>query len=426
VSKFPFKETKLDNNLKIVTAEMPFMESVAVGILVGIGGRHEQDEELGISHFLEHACFKGTKKRNARQISQAIEGMGGSINGFTSEEVTCYYAKVRYPKFEKAFDVLADMYLNAVFNCSEMNRERGVIKEEIKMYMDMPGQLVYDDFSATIWKNHPLGRSVLGTFESVDRIKSKDLVNFRKNNYTPNNTVISVAGNISHNDVLKCVKKHLAKWDSKGPVPKFIPVKSNQKKPRVNIRNQSTEQAHLVAGFRSVGRLHPDRFSLRVLSNILGGNMSSRLNHEIREKRGLAYSVHSHLSRFTDVGSLIISLDTNVKTLSDALSLVLKNCVNIAEKGIKKTELKHAKEYLNGIMALTMEHTTEFMIWLGRNSLTESDFLTIEQLIEKTNDVTADDVQRIARKVFKNNRLNIALIADNIDNKEIIDIARLK
>ncbi|RLD09682.1 MAG: insulinase family protein [Chlamydiae bacterium] len=426
MSKFPFKETKLDNNLKIVTAEMPFMESVAVGILVGIGGRHEQDEELGISHFLEHACFKGTKKRNARQISQAIEGMGGSINGFTSEEVTCYYAKVRYPKFEKAFDVLADMYLNAVFNCSEMNRERGVIKEEIKMYMDMPGQLVYDDFSATIWKNHPLGRSVLGTFESVDRIKSKDLVNFRKNNYTPNNTVISVAGNISHNDVLKCVKKHLAKWDSKGPVPKFIPVKSNQKKPRVNIRNQSTEQAHLVAGFRSVGRLHPDRFSLRVLSNILGGNMSSRLNHEIREKRGLAYSVHSHLSRFTDVGSLIISLDTNVKTLSDALSLVLKNCVNIAEKGIKKTELKHAKEYLNGIMALTMEHTTEFMIWLGRNSLTESDFLTIEQLIEKTNDVTADDVQRIARKVFKNNRLNIALIADNIDNKEIIDIARLK
>ena len=405
---------------------MPYMESVAVGILAGVGGRYEPEKNLGISHFLEHACFKGTKKRNARQISQAIEGIGGSINGFTSEEVTCYYAKVRYPKFEQAFDVLADMYLKAVFNPKEMERERGVIKEEIKMYLDMPGQLVYDDFSSTIWKNHPLGRSVLGTFDSVDGISEKDLIDFRKNNYTPNNTVISVAGNISHNDVLKCVEKHLAKWSSRGTVTKLKPFSSNQKSPRVYIRNQATEQAHLVAGFRSVGRSHPDRFALRVLSNILGGNMSSRLNHEIREKRGLAYSVHSHLSRFVDVGALIISVDTDVKKLPDALSLVLKICANIADKGIKPIELKHAKEYLNGIMALAMEHTTEFMIWLGRNSLTENDFLTIEQLIEKTNDVTPDDVQRIAKKVFKNNKLSVALIADNVDKKKITGIAKLK
>ena len=426
MNKFPFKETKLSNGLCVITAEMPYMESVAVGILAGVGGRHESGKALGISHFLEHACFKGTKKRNARQISQAIEGIGGSINGFTSEEVTCYYAKVRYPKFEQAFDVLADMYRNAIFDRREMERERGVIKEEIKMYMDMPGQLVYDDFSSTIWKNHPLGRSVLGTSESVDGISGKDLCNFRKNNYTPNNTVISVAGNISHNDVLKCVKKHLTKWNSGGKVPKFKPFSPNQKAPRVHIRNQATEQAHLVAGFRSVGRSHPDRFALRVLSNILGGNMSSRLNHEIREKRGLAYSVHSHLSRFVDVGALIISVDTDVKKLPDALSLVLKICSNIAEKGVKPVELKHAKEYLNGIMALAMEHTTEFMIWLGRNSLTEDDFLTIEQLIGKTNDVTSDDVQKIAKKVFKNNRLNVALIADNVDKKKITSVAKLK
>jgi len=426
VNKFPFKETKLANGLCVITAEMPYMESVAIGILAGVGGRYESEKSLGISHFLEHACFKGTKKRNARQISQAIEGIGGSINGFTSEEVTCYYAKVRYPKFEQAFDVLADMYLNAVFNRKEMDRERGVIKEEIKMYMDMPGQLVYDDFSSTIWKNHPLGRSVLGTFDSVDGISGKNLTDFRKNNYTPNNTVISVAGNISHNDILKCVKKYLAKWNSKKPVPKLKPFNSNQKTPRVHIRNQATEQAHLVAGFRAVGRSHPDRFALRVLSNILGGNMSSRLNHEIREKRGLAYSAHSHLSRFVDVGALIISVDTDVKKLPDALSLALKICANIADKGIKPTELKHAKEYLNGIMALAMEHTTEFMIWLGRNSLTENDFLTVEQLIEKTNDVTTDDVQRIAKKVFRNNRLSVALIADNVDKKKITGIAKLK
>jgi len=424
VNKFPFKETKLTNGLRVITAEMPYMESVAIGILAGVGGRYEKEEDLGISHFLEHACFKGTKKRNARQISQAIEGIGGSINGFTSEEITCYYAKVRYPKFDQAFDVLADMYRNAVFNRTEMNRERGVIKEEIKMYMDMPGQLVYDDFGATIWKNHPLGRSVLGTFDSVDGISGKKLADFRKNNYSPNNTVISVAGNISHDSVLKSVKKHLDKYKAIATVPEFKPFIPRQKAPRVHIRNQATEQAHLIAGFRSVGRTHPDRFALRVLSNILGGNMSSRLNHEIREKRGLAYSVHSHLTRFVDVGALMIGVDTDVKKLPGALKLVLKICSDIAKKGVKSKELKHAKEYLNGILALSMEHTTEYMIWLGRNSFTDSKFLTVEQLIEKTSSVTAEDVQRMAKEVFKNNRLNVALIADNVDKKKINDIAR--
>ena len=426
MNKFPFKETKLANGLRIITAEMSYMESVAIGILAGVGGRYEKEENLGISHFLEHACFKGTKKRNARQISQAIEGIGGSINGFTSEEITCYYAKVRYPKFDQAFGVLADMYCNAIFNPTEMNRERGVIKEEIKMYMDMPGQLVYDDFGATIWKNHPLGRSVLGTFDTVEGISGKKLVDFRKVYYSPNNTVISIAGNISHETALKSVKKYLDGWKSVAAAPEFKPFIPRQRAPRVHFRNQSTEQAHLIAGFRSVGRTHPDRFALRLLSNILGGNMSSRLNHEIREKRGLAYSVHSHLARFVDIGSMMISVDTDVKKLPGALKLVLKICSDISEKGVKPTELKHAKEYLNGILALAMEHTTEYMIWLGRNSFTESKFLTVEQLIEKTNDVTAEDVQRMAKEVFKNNRLNVALVADNVDKKKITDIARMR
>jgi len=426
VNKFPFKETKLPNGLRIITAEMAYMESVAIGILAGVGGRYEKEENLGISHFLEHACFKGTKKRNARQISQAIEGIGGSINGFTSEEITCYYAKVRYPKFDQAFGVLADMYRNAIFNSTEMDRERGVIKEEIKMYMDMPGQLVYDDFGATIWKNHPLGRSILGTFDTVDGISGEKLVDFRKVNYSPNNTVISIAGNISHETVLKSVKKYLEGWESVATAPEFKPFIPRQRAPRVHFRNQPTEQAHLIAGFRSVGRTHPDRFALRVLSNILGGNMSSRLNHEIREKRGLAYSVHSHLARFVDIGAMMISVDTDVKKLPEALKLVLKICSNISKNGVKPTELKHAKEYLNGILALAMEHTTEYMIWLGRNSFTESKFLTIDQLIEKTNDVTADDVQKMAIDIFKNNRLNVALVADNVDKKKINDIAKIR
>jgi len=426
VNNLSFIETKLSNGLRIITAEMPYMESVAVGILSGVGGRYEQEEKQGISHFLEHACFKGTKNRSARQISQAIEGIGGSINGFTSEEITCYYAKVRYPKFEQAFDVLVDMYRKAVFDSTEMERERGVIKEEIKMYMDMPGQLVYDDFSSTIWKNHPLGRSVLGTFDSVDGITRKDLINFRKNNYSTNNTVISVAGNISHDTVLKIVKKYFARLKSGEIMPEFKPLSQKQKAPRINIRNQPTEQAHLVAGFRTIGRLHPDRFALRVLSNILGGNMSSRLSHQIREKRGLAYSVHSHLAKFIDVGALMISVDTDVKKLPDALKLILKICSDIANNGVKKSELRHAKEYLNGIMALAMEHTTEYMIWLGRKSLTGGEITTVDHLIEYTNNVTLEDVHRVAKDIFQNNRLNVALIADNIDKKKITGIAKLK
>ena len=424
MTKFPFTQTTLANGLRVITAEMPYMESVAIGILAGIGGRYEPDNLLGISHFLEHACFKGTEKRNARQISQAIEGIGGLINGFTSEENTCYYAKVRFSKFENAFDVLADMYLNPTFDKNELERERGVIIEEIKMYKDMPSQLVFDDFNATIWKNHPLGRPILGTFDSIKKISKKQLDSFRKKCYTPDNTVISVAGNISHNLVLDFAKKYFGKKKSSTEKLNLSPFVFNQKSPRIHIRNSNTEQAYLVAGFHAFGKSHPDRFVLRVLSNILGGNMSSRLNHEIREKRGLAYSVHSHVSKFLDTGALIISVDTDVAKLSNALSLTLKLCANIAEKGVKPIELKRAKEYINGITALAMEQTNSYMMWLGTNCFAGINFLNLDQTMEKINQVSIDDIKRVAKLIFKKNKLNIAVIADNIDKNKIKSIAK--
>lgn len=425
MTKFPFTETLLSNGLRVITAEMPYMESVAVGILAGVGGRYENDDLHGISHFLEHACFKGTKKRNARQISQAIEGIGGNINGFTSEEITCYYAKVRYTKFQNAFDVVADMYQNAVFDKKEIERERGVIMEEIKMYKDMPAQLVYDDFNKTIWKNHQLGKSVLGTFDSIAKINKSKLIDFRKKYYAVNNTVISVAGNISHNNVLKTVNKYFENKKPADNLPKFKPFIAKQKTPQIHIRNSATEQAYLIAGFRAFGKTHPDRFALRVLSNILGGNMSSRLNHEIREKRGLAYSVHSHISKFIDVGALVISVDSDVSKLPEALNVTLNMCANIAENSVKPIELKRAKEYINGLTALAMEHTNEYMMWLGMNSFAGDSFLNITQTMEKISQVTLADIQRVAKKIFKNSKLNVAIVADKIDRKKIKAIAKL-
>ncbi len=426
MNKYPFQITKMPNGLRIITAEMPHMESVAVGVWAGVGGRHETLEFGGISHFLEHVCFKGTKRRTARQISQAIEGVGGNMNGFTSEETTCYYAKVRYPKFERALDVLLDVFRHSLFAPAEIERERGVIKEEVRMYMDMPQQLVYEDFNAAVWQDHPLGRSLLGTFESIDRISRKDLVSFRETYYTPDNSIVSVVGNVRHEDVVKAVRRRTADWRSSRATPPLVPFRGRQRMPRIHFRVRPIEQAHAVMGFRAVSRKDPDRFPLKMLSTILGENMSSRLNHEIREKRGWAYSVHSHVTRFLDTGALLIGLGTDAGNLTKALKLILAICAGIAEKGVKPIELRHAKEFVRGNVALAMERTTEYMIWLGENLLTTNEVLSIDDALKRYDSVTLDGVQRVARRIFRDKGLNLALVSPEVDRKEIAALASLE
>jgi len=418
----PFKITELASGLKIITAEMPYMESVAIGIWANLGNRYESQNQAGISHFLEHVNFKGTKKRNARQISQAIESVGGSINGFTSEEVTCYYAKVRHPKFDTALDVLLDLYKNSAYKTEYIELERKVIIEEIKMYNDMPQQLVYEDFNKISWQGHPLGRPVLGTIDSVKNITRKDLIEYRNNYYVPSNTVISVAGNVTHEKVVKSVTALSKGWRQTGNPNSYLPYKGVQRTSRFSFNTKPIEQAHLVLGFKSFGKNDPDRFSLKILSTIIGENMSSRLNNEIREKRGLAYSVNSHVSRYRDTGAFQIGVSADANNLKEVIKIILKICGKISNNGIKKNELKHAKEFVRGCTALALERTSDYMIWLGENLLTTGKIQDVGELIDKYDKVSLEDVQRVAKRIFVKKKLNCSIVSPKINTKEIKDI----
>jgi len=415
----PFKITELPSGLKVITAEMPYMESVSVGVWAKLGNRYENQEVSGISHFLEHVNFKGTKKRSARQISQAIESVGGAINGFTSEEVTCYYAKVRYPKFDVAIDVLLDLYKNSIYKSEDIELEKKVIIEEIKMYNDMPQQLVYEDFNSITWRKHPLGRPVLGTIESIKNICRNDLIEFKNKYYVPSNSVISVAGNINHDKVVESVINLSKDWKKESKPPLCLPFDEVQKSPRFSFNTKQIEQVHLVLGFKSFGKNNPDRFPLKILSTIIGENMSSRLNYEIREKRGIAYSVHSHITRYCDTGAFQIGVSADADNLKKIIDIILKTCEKISNKGIKKNELKHAKEFVRGCTALALERTSDYMIWLGENLLTTSKIQGPTDLIEKYNNVSVEDVQNVAKKIFVKKNFNCAIVSPKINQKEI-------
>ena len=425
MTKYPYELTTLPSGLRVISAEMLNMESVALGVWAAAGGRCESAALSGISHFVEHLCFKGTKQRTARQISQAIESVGGTLNGFTGEEVTCYYAKVRYPDFERAMDVLNDIYRNSTFPDDEMERERKVIKEEVRMYQDMPQQVAYDDLTRIMWPDHPLGRSLLGTFETIDGLTKRDLLRYRREHYTPRATVVSVVGHIPHKAVLAAVEGYMGgPWQAGTPAP-MLPVQDRQRHPRVHTRTKQAEQAHLLIGFRAFSRTNPDRYPLRVLSTILGENMSSRLNHEIREKRGLAYEVDSSIACLKDTGALRISVGTDPANAAKALKLILAICADVAEHSVRERELKHAKVYVRSHIALALERTTEYMLWLGESMLISNEVLSIEDIMAAYERVTLADVQRAARAVFANKGLSVALVSPKVDEAQIKDLARV-
>ncbi|NLF38265.1 insulinase family protein [bacterium] len=422
-TKYLFFITTLPCGLRVITAPMPYMESVAIGVWAAVGGRYEAPAQSGISHFLEHLTFKGTRRRTARQISLAIEGVGGTLNGFTGEEVTCYYAKVRYTRFTYALDVLLDMYRGSTFPLDEVERERRVIKEEIKMYLDVPQQVVYDDLNTTMWPGQPLGRALLGTFETVDAMRRSDIVAFHDAYYAPGTTVISVAGNVSHDAAVTAVARALRREWKRQAAPAYAPCTERQRRPRIHLRQRQTEQAHLLIGLRSFGKLDPQRYALRLLSTVLGENMSSRLNHEIREKRGLAYDVDSSITYFYDTGAMRISAGTDVAAMPKTLKLTMGICRDVLRNGVSSRELKHAKDYIRGHIALTLERTAEYMLWLGESLLTTNSVMSVEDILAAYDAVTPDDIQRVAARVFNNRNLSVAVVAPATDERAVRDLA---
>jgi predicted Zn-dependent peptidase len=413
--------SKLPCGVRVATAEMPQMESVTIGLWVGIGGRYEPKRTSGISHFIEHLLFKGTKRRSAKQISQTVEGIGGYLNAFTGEETTCYYAKASHRYLDTLLDVLGDMYLHAKFAATDIDKERQVIKEELLMYRDQPDHYVHELLTEVLWPNQPLGRSLTGTPESLDAIVRPTLLDFKRGNYIAANTVVAVAGHCRHHDIVARVE-HMLPLGRNGRTPHFEPAHDGQRAPRLRFLSKNVEQTHLAIGVRGYSRKDSRRFPMKLLSVLLGENMSSRLFQTIREQHGLAYSIQSSTSYFADTGAFVISAGLDTKRLPKALRLVLRELKRIAKRPPSTDELRRAKDYSIGQMRLGLESTSNQMMWMGEHLLAYGFIHTPEEIERKIEGVTSEQIQSVAGEMFRDNRLNVAVITPSKEEHAVEEL----
>ncbi len=413
--------TQLPSGVRVATAEMPQMESITMGLWVGIGGRYESKRVAGISHFIEHLLFKGTKRRSAKQISQTVEGVGGYLNAFTGEETTCYYAKASHRYLDTLLDVLGDMYLHAKFAAADIDKERQVIKEELLMYRDQPDHYVHELLTEALWPNQPLGRSLTGTPESLDAIVRPTLLDFKSGNYIAANTVVAVAGHCRHDDIVARVERTLP-LTRNSRTPRFEPARDGQRSPRLRFLSKNVEQTHLAIGVRGYSRKDSRRFPMKLLSVLLGENMSSRLFQTIREQHGLAYSIQSSTSYFADTGAFVISAGLDTKRLHKALQLVLRELKKIAKRAPATEELRRAKDYSIGQMRLGLESTSNQMMWIGEHLLAYGLIHTPEEIERKIEAVTPEQIQSVAAEMFRDNRLNAAVITPSKEEHAVEEL----
>ena len=405
----------LDNGVRVVFHHMPHMSSVTAGVWIGTGSRYETEGNSGISHFLEHLLFKGTEKRSCRELKEVIESKGGALNAFTAEEMTCYWTKVIPKHLPEAIDVLCDMVRSPLLNEEDINKEKGVILEEISMYLDLPMHYVHVLFSELLWPDQPLGQLIVGKRETVRSFNQEILRQYMEKFYSAENITVAIAGAISIEDALKVIApfKELLKKEANV----FSGVRVEQKEPRVNLFSKKTEQIHLCLGSRGYHRSHSDRYALFLLDTILGGNMTSRLFEEIREKRGLAYEIRSTMQTLADTGAFVISAGVALDKLDETVKLILKEIERVKQEDVSPAELTQAKDYCRGQLLLTLEGTSSYMQWLGEHELTLSKIPTPEEVMAKIDIVTCDDIKRVAREIFVNENLCLAAIGP-VDDKE--------
>lgn len=404
-----YKKTMLSNGVRIVTNCMPRMQSVAVGIWIRAGGRYETSEEKGISHYLEHLLFKGSKKYSCRKIKESIEGVGGSLNGFTSEELTCYLAKLPSRHLTLALDILSDMVLHPSLPEEEVEKERTVILEELKMYKDLPQSYVHELLDELLWPKQPLGESVIGTVESVSRISRKTLFTYQQEHYTPPHLVVCAAGRLEHEKLVRRVGKLFSPLKG-GTKLTFAEAKEEQGRPQLRILSKDTEQTHLALGFHSLKRDDPLRYALGLLHIILGANMSSRLFNEVREKRGLAYEIGTHVKRFEDTGAFIVHAGMDNEKLAEAVKVILEELNKPKDEMVSADEFKRAKEYYLGQLSLALEDTLDYMLWMGESVTALDKLHTLQEVMKDVGRVTRQDIREVARRIFKEENLNVALI----------------
>jgi len=413
------KIEKLDNGLRVVTSYMPQMHSVAIGVWLKAGLRNESRRINGISHFVEHLVFKGTKNRSDQQISQSIEGVGGVLNASTGEEVTFFYSQVPRDKFALALEVLLDIVVNPVFKEEYFEKQRSIVLEEIHMCEDRPSGVVQDMINEVMWGKHPLGRRILGTEQSIHGISRKDIREYHRRMYVTGNCVVSVAGAAEHDEVFAQVAQHTRDMPRSGR-QRFTRVRKTQTAPAVLVHQKKTEQCHFCLGVRTFHREHPDRFGLKLLSTLLGENMSSRLFREVREKRGLAYSIHTDIDRYVDTGAFVVSAGVVIDRTKEAVSIVLRELKKLISRTIPKRELGRAKEYVIGLTKMGMDRVMAQMLWAADSLLLSRKIMSPEEVIRNFQAVTAEDIQRIANNVFLEDQLNLAMIGPISDNEGVV------
>ncbi len=404
-----YQKTTLDNGLRLITAHMPHTRSVCICVFIGTGSRYESEAEAGISHFVEHLLFKGTEKRpTAKEISEAIEGVGGILNGGTDKELTVYWAKVPQHQFPLAIDVIADMLLQPKFDPEAIAKERQVIIEEINMGKDSPSQRVNTLIDELLWPDHPLGRDIAGVRESVTSMTRPAMLDYLYHQYQPSNTVVSIAGNIRHQKMLTTISQILGNWGSQQPelgYPAFKPKRA----PHLRFEKRDTEQAHLCLALPGLPLLDPRRFTLDLLNVILGEGMSSRLFTEIREKLGLVYSVHSYVEHFLDSGALIVYAGVEPKNLKAAVTAILEQLQKIKE-AVPEPELLRAKEFSKGRLLLRMEDSRNVAAWLGGQEILTKRILTPDQIVSIIDAITPEELKQLAEELIIDNELRLAVV----------------
>jgi len=418
------RESRLENGIRVVTSSIPRVESVALGIWIGAGSRHEGHRLAGVSHFIEHLLFKGTRRRTARDISCAIEGRGGYINAFTQEECTCYYARVACEHLAQALDVLADMYARPLFAAADIVKERGVIVDEIKMYRDQPQQVVQELMTDALWQEHPLGRPVVGTPETLAGITRAALARYKRRMYVPGNTVFAFAGSLDHAACIRAVRRLAGRWRGRR-APAWAPVGRSVAQAPLVLRGKEIEQSHLALGIRIFGRHDRRRYALRLLNAVLGENMSSRLFQIVRERHGLAYSIQSSFHLFAESGALVVSAGLDRQRTTRALELIVRELARLKEQPPGARELQRAKDYVLGQLRLGLESTSNQMMWIGDNLLAYGRFIPPETAIRQVERVTAGEVRALAGEILRPDRVSLAVLAPDIAEKDAPGVRRL-
>ncbi|EIW18543.1 MULTISPECIES: M16 family metallopeptidase [Pelosinus] len=397
----------LPNGIRVVSEAIPYVKSVTLGIWIGTGSRFEQKYNHGISHFIEHMVFKGTENRSAKDIAETVDGVGGQINAFTTKEHTCYYIKVLDTHLELALAILSDMLRTSIFTQEDIKREKEVVLEEICMYEDTPDELVHDLHHNNVWAGHALGHNIIGTTPSVENFNKNMILEYYQSFYTPDNIVIAGAGKLSHERLEALVEYYFGNMTGQ---KKFLSSTAPNLIPAQIIQSKNIEQVHICLGTASVPQTSPDIYTMHILNTIVGGGISSRLFQSIREEQGLAYSIYSYQTNYSDAGLFTIYAGTRPSNASQVIELIIDNINTLRNVGINAVELAKTKEQLKGSLLLSLESSSSRMFRIGKMELTLGSFITLDEVVDKIDKVTLENLHNIIHTLLIPDRLAFTVL----------------